>query len=372
MVSNGLPLRWVDSTGARGLAMSLSRIATPGTPLELRVSAGRRGALVVRDAGGVLDSARTDAATASWQLRTSTPPLQVESGSSIATVALPDPGAVRRVLVLGEPGWEGKFVVAALEELGWAVDGSLRVSPSGTVTIGVPRRPDGSRYAAVVVVDSMAVDAAALSAFVTGGGGLVLGGDALRIPALAALRPARGGELRGAVAGGLLTDAPRRGLDAWELDLMPDAVVLAEDAGEHTHREPALIARRNGRGRVVAMPYRETWRWRMQGSDDGAEEHRRWWDVALAAAVPAEPDAGRARAQADALPGSAAPYADLVARLGPPQAADVAAVPPRRAPDDERGTWGDIPLVPMPRTLLLITLLALVAEWGSRRLHGRR
>lgn len=373
MTAAETPVQWVDRTGASGLAVSVSRSAVPGAALTVRASANASGALVLRDAGGVLDSVPRAERSFSWQLAGASPPLVVQQGKSAARLIPPDSTEPKRVLVIAQPGWEGKFVVAALEESGWLVDGRLRVSPSGSVTLGAPERLDLERYAAVVVLDSMAVDAGALQAFVARGGGLVFGGDALHISVLAALRPARPTLVRGAIAGALLSDDPRAGLEAWELAVAPGAVVLQEDRSDHGHREPALVARRVGRGRVVAMPYRETWRWRMQGTDNGAAEHRRWWQGTLAAAIPpAELLRADTTAMQSALPGGAAPYADLVARLGRALSADSARITSNTVMDDGRGASGDIPRILSSPVLLLVTLLALLAEWSSRRLRGLR
>lgn len=378
LAAGGAPLQWVDRTQARGLAVSASRGSTPDAPLHVRASMAAGQALVLHDAGGTLDSVATPGAVMAWQLRSAVAPLVVQQGQSRALITPPDSARAQRALVIAQPGWEGKFVVAALEEAGWAVDGSMRVSPSGSVTIGTPQRLDLSRYAAVVVLDSMPVDGAAITAFVSRGGGLVLGGDALRIPALAALRPARATSVRGAIAGALLTAEPRRGLEAWELEPTAEAVVLQTDASDHGHGEPALVATRRVRGRVVAMPYRETWRWRMEGTDDGAAEHRRWWQSALLAAVPAASGAtvvmtsdAAARGQGDALPGAAAPYADLMARIGPP--ITLSGIPEATLrPRDERASRGEFPRTPAAPVLLGIAVLALLAEWTSRRLRGAR
>jgi hypothetical protein len=121
------------------------------------------------------------------------------------------------------------------------------------------------------------------------------------------------------------------------------------------------------------MPYRETWRWRMQGTDNGAAEHRRWWQGALAAAIPpAEQPRADTTAKQSALPGGAAPYADLVARLGRALSADSARITSNTVMDDGRGPSGDIPRILSSPVLLLVTLLALLAEWSSRRLRGLR
>ena len=272
-------------------------------------------------------------------------------------------------MLMAQPGWESRFTAAALEEAGWRVDGSYRVAPRTAVTLGAPARLDTSRYAVVVLLDSMSVDAAGLMRFVRQGGGLVLGGDALRIPALAPINPVRATSTRGAVAGALLTDTPSRGLEAWELVVKRGAFVVRADASDHRHAEPVLVAHRVEAGRVVASAYRNSWRWRMEGTDDGAAEHRAWWGgvLALAAGVPA----AVADSLADAYPGDAAPYADLVARSGKAVPVDSAGVPdavPARTAFDTvldrlRSSSG---------LLFMVIALALLGEWASRRLRGQR
>jgi hypothetical protein len=362
----GVPVRWTDSTGARGMALSVTRVASPQAPLDVRLSVPPGRTVVLRDAGGVLDSVANRAPTLSWRLQSASPPLVATVGRSAVRASLPDSGVPRRLLVLADPGWESKFVAAALEEAGWQVDGTFRVSPSGATTLGAPQRLDTARYAAVLILDSLRVDGAAIREFVARGGGAVLSGDALRIPALATWRPARATAVRGAIAGALLTDTPRRGLEAWELEPVADAVVLQVDRGDHAHDEPALVARRVGAGRVVAMSYRESWRWRMQGTDDGMSDHRAWWTAAVAAAVPSP--VARV-ASSDGYPGASAPYADLVARVAAPIAAVENSV--RRAGIDA-DRQGDLPLPLRPPVLLLTALVALLAEWASRRLRGLR
>jgi hypothetical protein len=371
MRTAGVPVLWSDSTGARDLALSVARAPVPGAPLTVRVSGARGAAVQLRDAGGLLDSTAATGLVHAWSLQSASPPLTVQVARGRATAALPDSVAARRLLVVADPGWESKFVVAALEEAGWQVDGRFRVSPTGAVTVGAPLKLDTARYAAVLVLDSTTVNAAALSTFVSQGGGLVLGGDALRLPALSALRPARATSLRGGIAGALLTDTPRRGLEAWEVEPAANVVVLEEDRGDHSHAEPALLARRVGAGRVVAMPYRETWRWRMEGSDAGMAEHREWWHSAVTAAVDGQRVASPAAAPlTDALPGEAAPYADLVARSGAPL--------PAWTSDEGVNTMRDANGRANGRSLswslllLLSALAALLAEWTSRRLRGLR
>ena len=208
------------------------------------------------------------------------------TGARLLALGLRDCGPdLRRVMLMAQPGWESKFTAAALEEAGWHVDGSYRVSPRTSVTLGAPARLDTARYAVVVLLDSMSVDAVGITRFVQQGGGLVLSGDALRIPALASISPVRATSGRGAVAGALLTETPRRGLDAWELVANRGASVVQSDPSDHGHVEPVLVAQRIGAGRVVASAYRNSWRWRMEGTDDGAAEHRAWWGGVLALAA---------------------------------------------------------------------------------------
>ena len=368
----GITLHWIDRTQGSGLALSAAAVAGPSGAVDVRVAGtptvGTAMPLVLRDAGGTLDSI-ANTRRAGWRLAGMSSPLRAVVGESEARVAVRTPVFTRRVLLMAQPGWESKFVAAALEEGGWRVDGRYAVAPRTAVTLGAPARLDTSRYAVVVVLDSMSVDAAALTRFVRQGGGLVLSGDALRILSLAPISPVRVTSTRGAVAGALLTDTPQRGLEAWELVANRGASVVRADASDHGHAEPVLVAQRLEAGRVVASGYRNSWRWRMEGTDDGAAEHRAWWGgvLALAAGVPAV--AGDSLA--DAYPGDAAPYADLVARSGGAVPADSAGVPPAASARTAFDTLMDR-LRAAPGLLFMVIALALLGEWTSRRLRGHR
>ncbi|MBL0938160.1 MAG: hypothetical protein IBJ03_04650 [Gemmatimonadaceae bacterium] len=376
---SGVSVAWAlvpDSARDATLAATVSRVATPGNELLVR-SSGHHHALVLRDAGGVLDSVPTESATtpSSWRVRSATWPLTVSGRASTVSLDTPDSTRVRMVRVLGVPGWEYKFTVAALEELGWKVDGAVRVAPTAQVTLGAPATPlDTTRYAAVVVTDSVAVDGTGLQRFVDAGGGLILLGDALRIPALSAMRPAVATERRGGIAGALLTEAPLSGLDAWELRTAPDAVVLQEVSGDagggHGHDEPVMVARRRGAGRVLAVAYRELWRWRMEGRDDGIDAHRAWWRNTLSAvgAVAAAP-VGRDPLGRDPHPGAGAPYADLVSWIGPARTTSGGPTSGQDAVRPTRSTRDSRHLAPW---LGVLALGLLCFEWGSRRLRGAR
>ena len=130
-----------------------------------------------------------------------------------------------------------------------------------------------------------------------------------------------------------------------------------------------LVAQRIGAGRVVASAYRNSWRWRMEGTDDGATEHRGWWGgvLALAAGVPAAADDSRA----DAYPGDAAPYADLVARAGTPVPADSITAPTATRAQSAFNHLMDR-LRGAPGLLFMVIAMALLGEWASRRLRGNR
>ena len=373
-----ITVQWIDRTRASGLALSAVAVAGPSGAVDVRVAGAMTASpaalapLVLRDGGGTLDS-MPNTRRAGWRLASVSPPLRASVGASEASVAVVTPLFARRVMLMAQPGWESKFTAAALEEAGWPVDGSYRVSPRAAVTLGAPARLDTARYAVVVLLDSMSVDAAGITRFVRQGGGLVLSGDALRIAALASISPVRATSLRGAVAGALLTEAPARGLEAWELVANRGASVVQSDPSDHGHVEPVLVAQRVGAGRVVASAYRNSWRWRMEGTDDGAAEHRAWWGgvLALAAGVPSGAPAAAGDSLVDAFPGDAAPYADLVGRLGGPVAAAGAG---ESAPVLARTAFAAQMdrLRAAPGLLFMIIALALLGEWASRRLRGNR
>jgi len=366
----GITVQWIDRTQASGLALSATAVAGPSGAVDVRAAGGGAASppLVLRDGGGLLDSSQSTG-RAGWRLASVSPPLRASVGASEARVAVATPPFGRRVMLMAQPGWESKFTAAALEEAGWQVDGRYLVSPRTAVTLGALARLDSSRYAVVVLLDSMSVDVAGIMRFVQQGGGLVLSGDALRIPALASISPVRATSSRGAVAGALLTESPQRGLDAWELVAGRGASVVQSAPSDHGHVEPVLVAQRVGAGRVVASAYRNSWRWRMEGTDDGAAEHRAWWGgvLALAAGVPV----AAIDSLAEGFPGDAAPYADLVARLGGPIPADSGGA---LAPVVARTAFAVLMdrLRAAPGLLFMIIALALLGEWASRRLRGQR
>jgi hypothetical protein len=268
-------------------------------------------------------------------------------GAGIARATRVDSLELRPLLVLGRAGWETKFVVAALEERGWTVESRVPVSPFAEIAQGARGPIDTSRYSAVVAIDTTAAPhASTIARYVRSGGGVIIAGSAAHIPALAALRAGQPGARipeRPAAAG----DTTARATLALTpiTRLAADAIPL-EWRGEHV----AVAARRVGRGRVLQVGYDDTWRWRLTGAEDPVAAHREWWARAVSGVAYAP--AHRLSAYADLDP---VPLTNLVAALGLPDT----------TPRECSGTRGST--VPL---LFAICIVALLAEWGSRRWRG--
>jgi hypothetical protein len=112
-----------------------------------------------------------------------------------------------------------------------------------------------------------------------------------------------------------------------------------------------LAARRAGMGRVLAIGYDESWRWRMLGGSSGLAAHRRWWSSAAGYVAPA-------REAATVSSGDAAPLASLISALGPSSAPETT--------NNQRSRDS------MPIILLIIASACLLAEIASRRFRGAR
>lgn len=278
-----------------------------------RVAVVGDGAVVLRDSLDVLDSL-----DASGVLMTEPPrgPVQAREGTTVALAAAPGMAPPPAVFVYGRAGWESRFAITALEEIGWQVDALLTLGRERAVRQGAAAATL-ARHGVVVVFDSARVrrDAAALQRFVRGGGGVVLAGEAAQSRVL----PARG-----------------------------DAIVLTRGDSTVTVR-----ATRVGRGRVLSLDEAESWRWRMQGEGAAVEAHREFWSRLVGLAAPASA-LERSIAQRSAAQASA-PRAALVHALGPERPE------PRRA----RGAAASFPWWLAP-----IILLALFTEWASRRRRG--
>ncbi|HEY9225698.1 MAG TPA: hypothetical protein VIP11_03570, partial [Gemmatimonadaceae bacterium] len=250
------------------------------------------------------------------------------------------------IVVIGGASWEGKFVVAALEERGWPVIARFAVAPNVDVAAGASAPLlDTARIAAVVAIDTLVQRfGTAIERYVRSGGGLVLAGPSGLAPAAASLAPGViGARWRPAVL-------PRDTLDLGSTGFFPvgqlksDAVPLERRPGG-----VAVAARRVGAGRVIQVGYDDSWRWRMAGATGSESAHREWWSR-LVSAVAYAPEAPRAAS----MPSSSAPLAFLVDRVGPP----------RSLPSTGAGVQID------RRVILALIMILLLAEWSSRRLRA--
>lgn len=270
--------------------------------------------VLLRDSLDVLDSLDASGVLTTEPTRG---PVQAQEGATVAMAAAASVGVPQAVFVYGRVGWEPRFAIAALEEVGWTVDARLELGRARSVRQGVAT-PARSRHGVVVVFDSASArrEAAALQRFVRAGGGVVLAGS----------------------AGGSRALPPR---DDSLLIALGDSAVLVRAA-------------RVGRGRVLSLDEAETWRWRMQGEGSAVEAHRAFWSrlVGVAAPTMAASSSGMARVASAA---ASAPRAALVHALGPERPE------PRRATERPTG---------LPWWLAPLILLALFTEWASRRRRG--
>ncbi len=349
----GTAVSW-SGTALVPTAVALEPVADPARGADLTVAAPPGAPVVLRDALGVFDT--VTAGPQGVRVYLPSPPAVAEAavGPVVATARLRDSLRLGRLLLLGEAGWEAKFVAAALEERGWSIDVLLSVSPKGQgdVRQGTVGAIDTAMYSAVLAIDTIAGRyAASLARYVRSGGGLVLWPEAASAGSLTALALAVAGATPpgSGLSVAPTATAPRRALTLAPLgSLKPDALTL-----EHQDGRPALAAWRVGAGRVLQIGYVNTWRWRMAGLNGAnqlaSDAHRDW----LARVVAAVAYTGR-----HALPvtADAAPLATLIDRLGAPTA-------PHRPSRDLRwlGAW-----------IFGVLMTAAVLEWASRRVRGAK
>ena len=340
----GVAVRWHDVPPA--LAIEAVRVREPDGRTRILVSAGDSSAITLSDSVGALDTvharsgATIDAPTLVGSVRA-----QLGAFAAHARTGTGD-SKLGAVLVLGRADWEAKFVMSALSEAGWIVRASVPIAPTVSVRDDGALPLDTSRYDVVVALDSSAAEfGLAIARFVGQGGGLVASGEALGLESIRALAPGSAGSRRPGrilLAGDSVrpSDLPLRPLSLTRTD----AITL--------DRQPAgaaLVARRAGMGRVLAVGYDESWRWRMLGGASGLPAHRRWWSAAVGSVAPE-------RADALAAGDDAAPLASLVSALGKPS--------PAASSRSERR--GDV----LPLLLLVLLAGCLLAETASRRFRG--
>jgi hypothetical protein len=340
----GVDVRWAGAVAP--IAAEVVRDRDPQGGAEIRVVGIAAGSLV-SDSAGVLDTLRS-ASAATLDVGTLVGHARIASGSTAATVGVPDASERKAVLILGRADWESKFVMSALSEAGWSVRARIPAAPGVDVRDDALLPIDTSRYDAIVALDTSAADfAPAIVRFVQQGGGLVLSGAALQLASLRAVGPS---SAAARIPGRILLaedTVTRRDLPITPLqNLRADAVSL--------ERQPtgvALAARRAGLGRVLALGYDESWRWRMLGGESGLDAHRQWWSRAVASVT-----AERADSVASGI--AAAPRVAMMRSLGAPSALEGTST---LASPSTLSLW-----------MLLLVVMAALAEIASRRLRGER
>jgi hypothetical protein len=331
------------------VALSTEPVSDPEGGVRIDVAAPTGAKVILGDDGGVIDSARIGTLGATIVTPVAIGTVTASVGTQRATAGPPDSVNVRSVVVIGAAGWEGKFIVSALEERGWTVTARFSVAPDVDVTQGASLTIDTAHVSAVIAIDtSIQSRSAVLERFVRSGGGLVLAGSAAQSAALRALAPgAVGARTRPTVHP---TDTMRLGTTGFY------PVTSLNDDGVSLDRRAdglALAARRVGSGRVVQVGYDDSWRWRMAGAPGSERAHREWWSRLVASVAYVPPSPPRIGNDIE----NTAPLARLVDRIGPAQPAHN--VKADRPPIDRR-------------VLLALIIGLLIIEWGSRRLRGLR
>jgi hypothetical protein len=340
----GRPVSWTGSPPA--VAIVAEPLVDPEGGARIDVAAPRAATVVVSDDLSAIDSLRVSSIGASMAVPVLAGVSTARTGDQRFAARPIDSIRLGRIVVIGRAGWEGKFIVAALEERGWRVTGRWGVAPGVDVAQGAVML-DTSEVSAVVALDSSAASfGGAIERFVRNGGGLVLAGTSAPAPGLASLAP----------AASIQRVAPR----ALNVDTLDRAAAgfyalsaLRMDATPLERRQDriAVAARRVGAGRVIQVGFDESWRWRMAGAPGAEAAHRDWWSHIVGSVAYAPVIESKAESAFQS------PLAYVIARLGPPRAA---------APADVR-RWS-----PDSRILLALMLVLLLVEWMSRRLRGAR
>jgi hypothetical protein len=348
LAHSGHSVSWSGSPPA--VAMSAEALSDPSGGARVDIAAPEGARVVVRDDAGVIDSVQVPRLGASIAGPAVVGRIVAATGGQRFSVASPDSVRARSLVVIGAAGWEGKFIVSALEERGWPVIARFEIAPNVDVGQGgAALSLDTSRVAAVIAVDTtVARYADAIARFVRSGGGLVLAGSASLTASVAALAPGSlGARLRPAVQ---LKDTLSLGSTGFYpvTALKQDGVPL-----ERRTNAIAIAARRVGAGRVIQVGYDDSWRWRMAGGAGSERAHRDWWSRLVGSVA----YVGETRGTAAPTRAESAPLAHLVDRLGPPRVL---------AATGGGQQWLNNVLL---MTLMMILLLA---EWASRRMRGLR
>lgn len=342
---SGRPVTW--SGKPTPAAIGTQPAVDPAGGVRIDVAAPASSAIALRDDASPIDSIHVAALGGSVVAPIVVGPIRGSVNGQRFVATTNDSLVLRPVVVVGAAGWEGKYVVSALEERGWPVIARFTVAPNVDVTDGVLANLDTGHVSAVIAIDSTVGSlASAIDRFVRSGGGLVLAGASASTGAIALLAP--GNVAPRTHPNVKATDPVRLGTtgfypvsamksDGVALDRRPDGIAMA--------------ARRVGSGRVIQVGYDDSWRWRMAGDPGSESAHRLWWTrvVASVAFTPTVPSLGFDAA-------SAAPVASLVDRLGPARNSPIS-----------------VPSRPIDRRILIsLIMILLLTEWASRRLRGLR
>jgi len=342
---SGHSVTWTGNPAA--LAISADAVADPRGGARIEIAAPTNAKVVVRDDASVIDSLRIANLGGSMIVPEVVGRLAATAGGEVAGISPPDSARIRSIVVVGQAGWEGRFIVAALEGRGWPVIARFSVAPNVFVGQSTPPALDTARVAAVIAVDtSLQGLGATIERYVQSGGGLILAGSSSLASTAASLAPgALGARFRPAV---LPRDTISLGSTGFYpvASLKPDAIALERRGAGVT-----IAARRVGAGRVMQIGYDDSWRWRMAGGPGSDAAHAAWWSR-LVSSVAYAPSGRRSEVEA-----SSAPLAAMVARIGParpiPTGADA------RPPVDRR-------------IYMVLIMILLLTEWASRRLRGLR
>jgi hypothetical protein len=350
----GAGVSW-SASGIQPLAIETFPAADPAGGVFVLVGASGGTTRVLSDALGPIDTLPDAPGPLVARLAAVEGDIALTAGAQPARASAARAASPRRVFVSGAAGWEAKFVVAALEEEGWLVDARMFVSPAHEVWSGgaIGRSMlDTARYAAVVLLDSAAAEAArGLEPFARAGGGIVFAGDATRATRAAGIAAWRTGRRETAPLGTLPGDSAWRGLARAPLEPLAGRRSIALESRDG---RPVVAVRRHYAGRVAAVGFDQTWRWRMAGEGNSSVAHGEWWSRLVGSVAARRPDAGSGSAAR-----GAAPLAWFHDVLGAPSAL----VPARPASVSPQF---------LSHLLGAIALIALLLEWLLRRARGER
>ena len=342
---SGRTVSWQGTPPA--VAMSAEPIVDPDGGVRVDVAAPNGSVVALRDDASAIDSIHVTNLGGSVASPIAVGAFRAEASGQRFSVAVPDSPSLKAVMVVGAAGWEGKYIVSALEERGWPVIARFTVAPNVDVTQGTIQSLDTSRVGVLIAIDStVATLGTTVERFVRAGGGLVIAGPAALAKNIASIAP--GSILARTRPNVRPTDTVRLGSTGfYPVSLKGDGIAL-----EKRPDGIAVAAHRVGAGRVIQVGYDDSWRWRMAGASGSERAHREWWSRVVSSVAFAP--AAFVNESRDAF--GAAPVAFLSDVLGPARALSSA-----------------VPSPPIDRRWLIALMMALLLiEWASRRLRGLR